>query len=133
MSIGLGVRLAVTVTVAVGREMLLDFVVELVVVAIVVEKESVAVEWAVGREVELESEFEVEESVLIVVDKVLVEDCDWESVDAIVFVFVCVFEADRVESVFVKEGNGPEMLKSKADVEAAKRRKARGEVDFILN
>jgi hypothetical protein len=74
--------------------MLLDFVVELVVVAIVVEK---------------------------------------ESVDAIVFVFVCVFEADGVESVFVKEWNGYEMLKSKADAEAAKRRKARGGLDLILN
>jgi len=133
VSVGLGVRLAVTVTVTAGRGMLLDFVVELVVVAIVVEKESGAVEWAAGREVELESEFEVGESVLIVVDKVLVGDCDWESVDAIVFVFVCVFEADGVESVFVKEWNGYEMLKSKADAEAAKRRKARGGVDLILN
>jgi hypothetical protein len=94
VSVGLGVRLAVTVTVTAGRGMLLDFVVELVVVAIVVEK---------------------------------------ESVDAIVFVFVCVFEADGVESVFVKEWNGYEMLKSKADAEAAKRRKARGQLDLILN
>jgi hypothetical protein len=70
---------------------------------------------------------------LIVVDKVIVEDRDWESVDAIVFALVCIFEADGVESVFVKEWNGHEMLKSKADVEAARRRKARGVVDFILN
>jgi hypothetical protein len=88
---------------------------------------------AAGREVELESEFEVGELVLIVVNKVLVGNCDWESVDAIVFVFVCVFEAGGVESVFVKEWNGYEMLKSKADAEAAKRRKARGGVDLILN
>ena len=64
MSVGLGVLLAVTVTVTAGRGMLLDFVVELVIVAIVVEKESVVVEGAGGREVGLESEIEVEESVL---------------------------------------------------------------------
>jgi hypothetical protein len=49
VSVGLGVRLAVTVTVTAGRGMLLDFVVELVVVAIVVEEESVAVEWRLGE------------------------------------------------------------------------------------
>ena len=53
----------------------------------------------------------------------IVEDRDWESVDAIVFALVCIFEADGVESVFVKEWNRHEMLKSKADVEAARRRK----------
>jgi hypothetical protein len=49
MSVGLGVLLAVTVTVTAGRGMLLDFVVELVIVAIVVEKESVVVEGRVGE------------------------------------------------------------------------------------